>query len=467
MLSTQSTGSGFQIPFQQPLNRPRICTSRIEAVKYSALEPVSQGSYNYFFRYSMANTPMTAPFNRILVQYGELTLKGRNRREFEHRLGDNIRHRLRSAGIEWGVVQRHQRTFINIPADAYDQLDIALQALSEVPGIATYAPTVFFSAERTGQPVTFDVELIERQMVAFAAERHSPGQTFAVRINRADKRVPVKSDQLARAFGAAILRETSWDKVNLSRPDTQFQVDIYEEGCYCYVDKHRGAGGLPVGTAGRVISLLSAGIDSPVAAYLMAKRGCEVDFVHFTATRVQQTRADEELVARIAQQLSRYTMRSRLYLLPYTQFDMALMGHNSGFDVVLFRRFMSRIAARLAGATRAQALVSGDSLGQVASQTLENLVSASQAVTMPLLRPLIAMDKQEIIDIARRIGTYELSIQPYKDCCALLSASPRTRSYSPMLESMEAEIMPNMDELLDQTLAEQLCLEFVGGKRVA
>src|SRR5699024_8582638 len=136
-------------------------------------------------------------------------------------------------------------------------------------------------------------------------------------------------------------------------------------------------GGLPVGTAGRVISLLSSGIDSPVAAYLMAKRGCEIDFVHFTATRVQQMRAGEELVARIVQQLSRYTQRSRLYLLPYTQFDMALMGHNSGFDVVLFRRFMSRMAARLAGATRAQALVSGDSLGQVASQTLENLVSAS------------------------------------------------------------------------------------------
>lgn len=414
----------------------------------------------------MANTFMTASINRILVQYGELTLKGRNRRDFERRLGDNIRHRLRSAGIDWGVEQRHQRAFINVPDAAEEQLAVALQALGEVPGIATYAPTVFFSAERTGQPVTFDVGLIERQIVAFAAERHAPGQTFAVRINRADKRVPVKSDQLARAFGAAILRETPWDTVKLNQPDVQFHVDIYEEGCYCYVDKHRGAGGLPVGTAGRVISLLSSGIDSPVAAYLMAKRGCEIDFVHFTATRVQQMRAGEELVARIVQQLSRYTLRSRLYLLPYTQFDMALMGHNSGFDIVLFRRFMSRMAARLAGATRAQALVSGDSLGQVASQTLENLVSTSQATPMPLLRPLIALDKQEIVDIARRIGTYELSIQPYKDCCALLSASPRTRSYSPMLEAMEAEIMPNMDELLDRTLAEQVCLEFVGGERV-
>lgn len=410
---------------------------------------------------------MTAPINRILVQYGELTLKGRNRRDFERRLGDNIRQRLRSAGIDWNVEQRHQRTFVHVPETGEEQLDAALQALGEIPGIASYAPTVFFDADSTGQPVSFDIALIEQQVLAFAAERHAPDKTFAVRINRADKRVPVKSDQLARAFGAAILRETAWSKVNLSRPDTQFQVDIYEEGSYCYVDKHRGAGGLPVGTAGRVISLLSSGIDSPVAAYLMAKRGCEVDFVHFTATRVQQTRADEELVARIVQQLSRFTLRSRLYLLPYTQFDMALMGHNSGFDVVLFRRFMSRVATRLAEMNRAQAIVSGDSLGQVASQTLENLVSTTQATQMPLLRPLLAMDKQEIIDTARRIGTYELSIQPYKDCCALLGASPRTKSYSPVLERMEAEIFPDMDGLIEQTLDEQLCLEFAGGERIS
>jgi thiamine biosynthesis protein ThiI len=409
---------------------------------------------------------MTTPINRILIQSGELTLKGRNRREFERALGDNIRHRLRRAGIDWGVEQRHHRTFIHVPAQAGEQLTAALEALGQVAGIATYAPTVFFDAQRTGQPSSLDVGLIEQFLVTAATERHTPGATFAVRVNRADKRVPVKSDHLARSLGAAIFRETPWDKVNLTRPDVQFHVDIYEEGTYCYVDKHRGIGGLPVGTAGRVIALLSGGIDSPVAAYLMAKRGCQIDFVHFTATRVQQTRADEELVARIARQLSRYTLRSRLYLLPYTHFDLAMMGHNSGFDVVLFRRFMGRMAQRLARETGAQALVSGDSLGQVASQTLENLVSTSQATEMPLLRPLIAMDKQEIIDTARRIGTYELSIQPYKDCCALLSENPRTRSSADVLERMEAEFMPDMDKLLEQTLAEQVCLQFDGGELV-
>lgn len=409
---------------------------------------------------------MTISINRILIQYGELTLKGRNRRDFERVLGDNLRHRLRRAGIEWTVEQRHHRTYIHVPQHSSEQLQAALEAIGQVAGIATYAPTVFIPADQTGQPLSLDTSLIEQFMVSAAAERHRPGATFAVRVNRADKRVPTKSDTLARDLGAAVFRNTSWDKVNLSQPDLQLHLDIYEEGCYCYVDKHRGLGGLPVGTAGRVISLLSAGIDSPVAAYLMAKRGCNIDYVHFTATRVQQARADEELVARIARQLSRYTVRSRLYLLPYTHFDMAMMGHNSGFDVVLFRRFMGRMAERLAKDTRAQALVSGDSLGQVASQTLENLVSTSQATQLPLLRPLIAMDKQQIIDIARRIGTYELSIQPYKDCCALLSENPRTRSNPEMLQRMEEKFMPNMDELLEQTLAEQVCLQFDGGERV-
>lgn len=440
-----------------PCRAAIVCAIFGDAVKYGPRHTPEATS---------KHAPMTTAINRILIQYGELTLKGRNRRDFERVLGDNIRHRLRRAGIDWGVEQRHQRTYINVPADADERLAAALDALSQVAGIATIAPTVFFEAERTGQPHRFDPEPIERLLVAWAAERHTPGASFAVRVNRADKRIPARSDQLARNLGAAILRETAWDKVNLSRPDQQFNVDIYEEGTYCHVDKRRGVGGLPVGTAGRVLTLLSGGIDSPVAAYLLAKRGCEVDFVHFTATRVQQTRAAEDLVARIARQLSCYTLRSRLHLLPYTHFDLALMGHNTGFDVVLFRRFMARVAERIAGESGALALVSGDSLGQVASQTLENLVSTSDATALPFLRPLIGMDKQEIVDLARRIGTYELSIQPYKDCCALLSENPRTRSDVATLRAMEAEIMPNMDALVEQTLAERICLHFDSGELI-
>jgi len=411
---------------------------------------------------------MTLQTNRILITYGELTLKGRNRRDFERALLDNLRRRLAPTGLRWQVEQRHQRTYLIVPDGADPSaVDSALTIIGEVAGIATYAAAAFFPAEQTQQLIRPQWEAVEQSLLALAEATHEPGASFAMRVNRADKRVPVKSNNLARELGGLILQRTAWDKVNLSRPDRTFFLDIYEEGAYLYTDRRKGIGGLPVHTAGRVLALLSGGIDSPVAAYLMAKRGCDVDFIHLTATRVQQTRAEDELVARIARQLSRYTLRSRVYLIPYTHFDMAIMGQGTGYDVVLFRRFLARVAQTLAQELGAQALVSGDSLGQVASQTLENLVSTSRAVDIPFLRPLIGLDKQEIIDIARRIGTYELSIQPYKDCCALLSENPRTRSYHDELSRIEAQLMPNYEQLIQDTLSEMVCLAFECGERVA
>lgn len=409
---------------------------------------------------------MPAQINRILVQYGELTLKGRNRRDFERTLIHNLRHRLRRAGFDWPVEHRHQRTYVAVPPAEPAEVERALAVIAEVPGLANLSPTVFFPAEAIEQRFDPQLEAPTAALIELAAASHVEDGSFAVRVNRADKRVPLKSDKLARELGSAIYTNTPWKKVNLTRPDRTFYFDIYEEGIYCYTDKRKGPGGLPVRTSGRVLALLSGGIDSPVAAYLMARRGCEVDFIHLTATRVQQTRAADELVARIAQQLSRYSLRSRLHLLPYTHFDMALMGANTGYDLVLFRRFLARVAQALATRTGAQALVSGDSLGQVASQTLENLVSTSMAAQMPLLRPLIGLDKQEIIDVARRIGTYELSIQPYKDCCALLSENPRTRSRHQELEKLEAQYMPDYERLIEDTLAEMVTLQFDSGELV-
>jgi thiamine biosynthesis protein ThiI len=409
---------------------------------------------------------MPPSINRILVQYGELSLKGRNRRDFERMLADNLRHRLRLAELDWPVEQRHQRTYVVVPPDAGEALERALSAIGQVAGIANAAAAVFIPAEETGQLIDPKLERAFDTLVEMARAAHQPGQSFAARVNRADKRVPLKSNKVARELGSAIYTQTPWDRVNLSRPDRSFFLDVYEEGMYCYTDKRKTIGGLPVRSAGRVLALLSGGIDSPVAAYMLAKRGCQVDFIHLTATRVQQTRAEEELVAKIARQLSQYTLRSRVFLVPYTHFDMALMGSETGYDVVLFRRFVSRVAEVLAGRLRAQALVTGDSLGQVASQTLENLVSTSRAAQIPVLRPLIGLDKQEIIDIARRIGTYELSIQPYKDCCALLSENPRTRSYHDQLSRIEERYIPDYPKLIEDTLAEMVCLEYDCGVRV-
>jgi thiamine biosynthesis protein ThiI len=207
-----------------------------------------------------------------------------------------------------------------------------------------------------------------------------------------------------------------------------------------------------------VLALLSGGIDSPVAAWLMAKRGCRVDFIHFTAVAMQPEEAQPYKVCRLAQRLSDYTLGSRLFLVPYTHFDLALMREPVDYNLVLFRRFMARVAEQLARRLNAQALATGDNLGQVASQTLSNLVSASRAVELPIFRPLLGYDKDEIMALAQQIGTYEMSIEPYKDCCALIAQHPRTRSQHERLAALEARVFPDYQKLIDQTLAEAVCL---------
>ncbi len=361
------------------------------------------------------------------------------------------------------------RITIDVTDAAPGQLSRALDALAEIPGIASYAPVAFLTpAELRDGGDEANPGIIEGIVVEQAAAHFREGERFAVRVNRADKGFPLKSDEFGRRLGAAIIERTGWQHVNLRRPDRAFHVDIYPEGAYIYADRRRGMGGLPVFSGGHVLSLLSGGIDSPVAAWMMAKRGCRVDFLHMTASHVRPEDAADNLVSRIARHLSRYTLRSRLLLLPYTHFDMALIGHErTGYEMILFRRFVARVGQRVAGILRARAMVAGDSLGQVASQTLENMVSASQASELPILRPLVGLDKQEIIDRARAIGTFDMCTEPYKDCCALLSTNPRTKSRHVHLESLEARVLPDYEGLIERTLADGRVLDFETGEITA
>jgi tRNA uracil 4-sulfurtransferase len=191
----------------------------------------------------------------------------------------------------------------------------------------------------------------------------------------------------------------------------------------------------------------------------MARRGCRIDFLHFTASSAQQDEAEKDKIWRLAKILSRYTNGSRLWLVPYTNFDVALLGHDVPFDLVLFRRFMLRVAERLAKRIRANALVTGDNLSQVASQTITNLVSTDSATTMTVFRPVVGANKEEIIQWAHRIGTFEESIQPYKDCCALISHRPRTRSRNEDVEQLEKEIFKDYEALVTATLAQAVVIE--------
>lgn len=404
--------------------------------------------------------------NRILVSYAEIALKGRNRRDFEIRLRQNIKHRLAREGIRWTVHRGHDRVTVRAPAGETAGAERAAELVRQVAGVASAAPAVFLAhrelRDGDGPP---DIVRLETIVLGFAETSWRPDATFAVRVRRGDKGFPFNSDQLARRLGARIIERTCWSTVNLRQPDQSFHVDIYPEGIYLYHERRRGVGGLPVGSGGHVLALLSGGIDSPVAAWMMAKRGCRVDLLHMTAGHVRPEQSAGNLVSRLAGRLSHYTLRSRLYLVPYTFFDMALTGHPAGgYEMILFRRFMARVASRIAGEIGAGALVAGDSLGQVASQTLENMVSTSRATELPILRPLVGLDKQEIIDRARDIDTFELSTEPYKDCCALLSRNPRTRSVHRHLSALEEKLLPNYDHLIATTLAEALVLEFDCGK---
>ena len=405
--------------------------------------------------------------NRIAVHYAELALKGRNRAEFEARLGREVQARLRQLGLDWPVVRRGGRMAIEVP-DRLDRVAAVLDALAEVPGIATYFPARLFEHETAGR----DVQNLANgpaaaALLELAEALHRPAARFAVRVARhGDAPYRFSTQELERALGTAVLERTAWDGVNLGAPDACFRLDFQAEGVLLSAERRAGLGGIPVGSSGRVLSLLSGGIDSPVAAFLMARRGCRVHCLHFSANYLDRDRALETPVGRLARRLSRYTGSLQLHVVPYVPFDLALSGPRTGYELVLFRRFMLRVAERLAEHLHIPALVTGDSLSQVASQTLENITALDAAVTLPVFRPLIGFNKQEIIARARQIGTYETSIEPYKDCCALISRGPKTRARKERLEALEVERLSEYGTLVDTALGESVSLRFELGEAV-
>ena len=405
--------------------------------------------------------------NSILIHYGELYLKGKNRPVFIRSLHQNLKQKLRSLGITWSVHRPHSYLYVKVPPQDEIELDHALAALHEVPGVAWYAPAHRISTQPARlASQTPDHNLIEKGAVQLANDHYVPGATFCVRVNRAEKRFPISSAELERRLGSAIIQNTRWDKVKLKDPDSVFYVNIKPEGVFLHTAKVQGMGGLPVGISGKVLSLLSGGIDSPVAAYLVAKRGCSMDFLHFTANPLQQSRAQDDKVAQTVQKLSNITMRSRLYLIPSSYFQVAILGRELDYELVIFRRFMTRVAEQLALQQGAGALVVGDSLGQVASQTLDNIAACSQAATLPILRPLLTYDKQEIVELAKQINTYHISVKPYKDCCSIMARDPRARSRPESISRLEQAVLPEYKTLIRRTLEDVVCLEYEWGSQV-
>ena len=374
-----------------------------------------------------------------IVHYGELGLKGQNRPQFEKRLAHNMRVALRDLGQ---VKVQLYRGYMAVGVADEAPPERVEQRLTGVFGIAYFAPAL---------AVPQELEAITEAALHLARRAITPETSFKVQARRADKRFPVTSMDLNRELGARIVDEIG-APVRLHDPAVTLHVQIYPEKVYLFTRRIPGPGGLPVGTAGRVTMLLSGGIDSPVAAHLMLKRGCAVDFVHFHMLRNETEIRASKVIALARAVLSPHRLPAVVYMLPSQPFQMALLEYDSRVELVAFRRFIMQVAERIAQRRKSLALVTGDNLGQVASQTLENLCVTSRAVETPILRPLISFDKQEIVEVAQRIGTYELSIQPYQDPCSLHAHHPATRAKLAVVEELEAKI--GVESLIEETLAQ-------------
>ena len=352
--------------------------------------------------------------NSIVVHYKELSLKGRNRPWFVQLLSRNMKTALAGLGVS-SVRSIVGRLEVEFASDA-DWGEIR-DRLSGIFGIANFS-----RAGRAPQ----DMEGLSAAILADLGDRQP--ESFRVSARRSDKRFPLTSPQIEREVGGRIKAQTGW-RVDLEAPALTVHVEMLPDRAFYFFGKEPGAGGLPTGTGGRVACLLSGGIDSPVAAYRLMRRGCSVLLIHFHSYPIL-SRASQDKVREIARLLTRHQLRSRLVLVPFGELQQqVLLSVEPALRVVVYRRLMVRIAERIARGWHARALVTGEVIGQVASQTLENLTLIGEAATMQILRPLVAMDKDEIAAEADRIGTLSISNIPDQDCCQLFTPRhPATRA---------------------------------------
>lgn len=362
----------------------------------------------------------------ILAHYSELALKGRNRPWFIHRLVRHLHAALK--GLSVGEI-RTPMGRIEVVLNSEVTADEVRDRMSRVFGLANYSLAL---------RVPLDFDGMSTAMIG--ALPPTEVGSFSVKVRRADKAFPITSPVLAGQLGARIIAERGW-AVDLDDADLQIRVEIVPGQAFCYLGKEPGAGGLPIGTGGRVVALLSGGIDSPVAAWRMMRRGCDAALVHFHSVPFL-SRTSQDKARQLAEVLTRYQLRTRLYLVPFGELQRQLtMTVPGDLRVIVYRRMMLRIAERIGRRVHAKALVTGEVVGQVASQTLDNINVIGAAAHMPILRPLIALDKEEIIAQAQRLGTYGISIVPDEDCCTLFTPRhPETHARRFVVDEIESKL---------------------------
>ena len=377
----------------------------------------------------------------LLLKDGEIVLKGLNRRQFEDVLKKNVRIALHSLG-RFEITSAQSTITVRPLSDGID-LDEACEGVARVFGIVSFSRAALCDEKTMDSVLKTAPVYLEKQLRA--------AKTFKVEAKRSDKKFPLKSPEICRELGGELLSKFPHLKVDVHDPEVTVYVEIRDFGAYIHSNPLKGAGGIPVGTGGKAVILISGGIDSPVAAYMMAKRGLKLTAVHFASPPYTSRRAEEKVV-RLLQKVSCYAGSITMYTVPFTEIQEKLRDDcPEELFTIIMRRLMMEISQRIARDKDCSALITGESLGQVASQTIGALNCTDDAADMVVFRPLIGMDKQEIIDISYKIDTYETSIEPYEDCCTVFTPKhPRTK---PVLKFVkQAQERAGFEPLIEEAL---------------
>ena len=394
-------------------------------------------------------------YDHIMVRFGELSTKGKNKIDFIRVLFRNIQRALKEfSGIE--IKMRHDHIYVTLNGNDYQPIVARLQEVSGIQGLSLVYKTI----DR-------DIEVIKESSLELIKQEE--GKTFKVKVKRSDKKYPLISDQITRLVAGHILRNTDL-KVDVHNPDILLSIEVRDEAAYIFAHTFMGAGGYPLGVGGKAMHMLSGGIDSPVAAYLLMKRGVMIECIHFASPPYTQAGVIYKLED-LLKVLNRYQGRIRLHIVPFTKIQEAIYDHtDESYCITMMRRMMFRLADRLAKMRHCPVISSGESVGQVASQTLQSMRVINEVTNMPIIRPCATMDKVDIINTAVKIGTYDISIRPFIDCCTIFTPkSPKTSphlddvlkfeeqfDYEPLLKealsNIEVKIISDEDEQGDDLL---------------
>ena len=374
-------------------------------------------------------------YDYIMVRFGELSTKGKNKKDFIHTLFLNIKHALKDYDVK--VESRFDHIYVYLNGNEYQPIIDRLQDVSGIQGLSLVAR------------IANDIEKIKESSLELI--KLEEGKTFKVKVKRSNKKFPLHSEEITRLVAPVILKNTHL-KVDVHNPDILLNIEVRDEGTYIFVKTFPGAGGYPLGVAGKSMHMLSGGIDSPVAAYLMMKRGVTIECIHFASPPYTQEAVIYKLMDLLTK-LNRYQPRIRLHIVPFTKIQEAIYDNApESYCITIMRRMMYRLASKLARRRNCPVISTGESVGQVASQTLQSMATINEVTSTPVIRPCATMDKLEIIKLSKKIDTYDISIRPYEDCCTIFT--PKAPKTAPKLEeAKQYEEKFDYESLINEALS--------------